>query len=62
MVPHPILARAVVTAVIAAIPDYVRADLAADDSSARLAAENGIVDRIMVALETCEHDSSDSSG
>tara|TARA_R110000868_G_scaffold375711_1_gene640365 strand:- start:412 stop:723 length:312 start_codon:yes stop_codon:yes gene_type:complete len=58
MTPRPILVRAASTAVIAAIPDHVRANLLSDNSSARLAAENCIVDRIMWCwvLETCEHD------
>lgn len=62
MTPHPILARSIVTGVMAAIPDHARANLAADDSSVRLTAEDHIVDRIMVALKTCEHGCSGTSG
>tara|TARA_R110000868_G_scaffold375710_1_gene640358 strand:- start:12370 stop:12558 length:189 start_codon:yes stop_codon:yes gene_type:complete len=50
---QPILARAVVKAVIAALPDHARATLMADDNSIRLATEDGIVDQIMAELEEC---------
>ncbi|SFJ33646.1 DNA binding domain-containing protein, excisionase family [Sphingomonas sp. NFR04] len=47
---HPFLANAILTASIASTPEGVRSDLASLDGSARRKAEDGVVERMILAL------------